>query len=88
MRQTMQEVHARGGHDDRPRSRCRACRRDPEIGLARAAKRVGIGRELFVTTRCRVIREQASREHWCVSELAMSLADIMEAAQHVYGAEG
>lgn len=58
--------------------------RHPERTLARKAKKANIGREQFISIRESTIVKQAKREGWPRSSLAMTLADVSEAAEYVY----
>jgi hypothetical protein len=60
-------------------------RQKSELTLARQSKRAGLRGEEYVRTRVKVLRDQAARDGWRASELAMCIADVHEAAERVYG---
>lgn len=57
---------------------------DAEKGLMRRAKKAGITKAEACAARQLVLTTQARREGWRPSELAMSLADVFEAADDVW----
>lgn len=55
-----------------------------ECALARKAKRAGITQEEFVTARRTAYERSAKKGGWRASELAMSLADVVIAAEQTW----
>ncbi len=60
-------------------------RRDHELTIARRAKKAGIGKAEYLTTRTDAMRRSAKSQGWTASELAMTLGDIVGVADNVYG---
>jgi hypothetical protein len=70
-----------------PRNRVRSAY-DEEVALARKGKRVGVTREEYVTARRRAYELSAKAQGWQLSELAMSIADVEQAANKIFGLGG
>lgn len=62
-------------------------RQRTETAIAKQAKKAGIAREEFVRERTRAVSKSAQEQGWRRSETAMMLADVIEAADKVYGKE-
>ncbi|HTJ62121.1 MAG TPA: hypothetical protein VL333_13100 [Candidatus Saccharimonadales bacterium] len=58
-----------------------------EIKRARKAKRAKLSRDEYITRTCKAIREAGKRGKWGAASIAMSCADVTEAADEIYGKE-
>lgn len=60
-------------------------RRDPEVTIARKAKKAGIDKAKYLSLRTSAIQTSAKKQGWRPSELAASVADIDRIADEVWG---
>lgn len=70
--------------DERARRRKRRRHNDPELALARKAKRAGFTKSDYIDKRTKTTMHAAKVGEWRRSELAAALADIHEAADLAY----